>query len=231
MAISKQTKIKTKRSEGRNENVMNKGKFTDFILGKDHPCVMAQSVFTLDNLDFHTYENFGSRKAAKKMLSGLKAYLSEYDFESHDFFSFIAVFSDIKQYNEREFETVLWQQLQFLHEVDDSVWDPKVSSDPENDNFSFSILGKAFYIVGMHPNSSRKARQSPRATIVFNLHGQFEKLRKMGVYHTVRDKIRQRDEQLQGNMNPMLEDFGDNSEANQYSGRKVGEDWKCPFHH
>jgi FPC/CPF motif-containing protein YcgG len=29
----------------------------------------------------------------------------------------------------------------------------------------------------------------------------------------------------------MLEDFGENSEARQYSGRKVGEEWKCPFLH
>jgi uncharacterized protein len=54
-------------------------------------------------------------------------------------------------------------------------------------------------------------------------------LREMGSYHTVRDKIRDRDTQLQGNINPMLEDFGESSEAKQYSGRKVGEEWKCPF--
>jgi len=64
----------------------------------------------------------------------------------------------------------------------------------------------------------------------FNLHWQFEKLREMGVYHKVRDKIRKRDTALQGNINPMLADFGDSSEAKQYSGRKVGGKWKCPFH-
>src|SRR5690606_40704217 len=102
-------------------------------------------------------------------------------------------------------------------------------SDPENDNFSFSLGGKAFYMVGLHPNSSRKARQSPVPAIAFNLHWQFEKLREMGAYYTVRDKIRERDKDLQGSINPMLEDFGETSEARQYSGRKVGEEWKCPF--
>jgi len=105
-----------------------------------------------------------------------------------------------------------------------------VSKDTENQHFSFSIGGKAFYIVGMHPGASRKARQSPYAAIAFNLHWQFEKLREMGSYETVRDKIRERDKELQGSINPVLEDFGSNSEARQYSGRKVEKDWKCPFH-
>ena len=52
----------------------------------------------------------------------------------------------------------------------------------------------------------------------------------MGAFNTVRNKIRERDIELQGNINPMLEDFGENSEARQYSGRKVEEEWKCPFH-
>ena len=29
--------------------------------------------------------------------------------------------------------------------------------------------------------------------------------------------------------NPMLRDFGQGSEAAQYSGRMVGEEWQCPF--
>ncbi len=208
-----------------------KAEFSKFILGKNHPCVMAQTVFTMDNYDLHSYENFGSRKAAIEILRDLKIYLSTYNFESKEFFSFIATFPNEKQFDEKKFELILWKQLQFLHEIDEMLWDEAVSSDPENDNFSFSLARKAFYIVGMHPNSSREARQSPYPALVFNMHNQFEKLREMGVYHKVRDKIRQRDKKLQGNMNPMLEDFGEESEAKQYSGRKVGEEWKCPFHH
>ena len=105
-----------------------------------------------------------------------------------------------------------------------------MSDDPKDENFSFSIAGKAFYVVGLHPNSSRKARQSPYTTLTFNLHWQFEKLREMGTYQKVRDRIRDRDVALQGSINPMLEDFGNNSEAKQYSGRKVDKEWKCPFH-
>ncbi len=205
--------------------------FEKFVIKNNHPCVMAQTVFSMDHVDFHSYEDFGSAQAAKKILSDLKNYLENYDFESKEFFTFIAAFRGRKEYSEQQFEELLWKQLQLLHEADDQEWDPEVSNDPKNSNFSFSIAGKAFYMVGMHPNSSRKARQSPVPAIAFNLHWQFEKLREMGTYQTVRDKIRERDTELQGDINPMLQDFGKNSEARQYSGRKVDGDWKCPFHH
>ena len=205
--------------------------FQDFILNEDHPCVMAQTVFSLDQVDFHTYEGFGTKATANELLKDLKTYLSNYSFESKDFRTFIAAFKGGPEFSEAEFEKTLWEQLQHLHEADDARWDEKVSADAENQNFSFSLAGRAFYVVGMHPNSSRKARQCPVPAIAFNLHWQFEKLREMGSFQAVRDKIRERDIALQGGRNPMLEDFGMRSEAPQYSGRKVGEDWKCPFLH
>jgi FPC/CPF motif-containing protein YcgG len=205
--------------------------FKDFILTKDHPCMMAQNVFGQDHLDLYAYNEFPSRETAQKIYKDLKNYIENYDFESNEFYTFLAVFKGQKSFSETQFETALWKQLEFLHHIDNEVWDPDVSDDPEKKDFSFSIGGKAFYMVGMHPNSSRKARQSPYPAIAFNLHWQFEKLREMGAFNTVRDKIRERDTELQGTINPMLEDFGENSEARQYSGRKVGEEWKCPFLH
>lgn len=205
-------------------NILNK-----FVIEDDHPCVMAQTVFSMDKVDLHVYDNFGSKNTAQKIIKDIRIYLDKYDFESNDFYTFVATFPGRKDYTEEQFEELLWKQLQFIHEVDDQPWDPAVSSDPESRKFSFSILGKAFYMVGLHPNSSRIARKSPVPAIAFNLHWQFEKLREMGAYHNVRDKIRERDRELQGENNPMLEDFGEKSEARQYSGRKVGEEWKCPF--
>lgn len=207
----------------------SRAKFEDFIIGKDHPCLMAQTVFTMDKVDFHEYDNFGSRETAKAILADLKNYLAAYNFESNDFLTFLAAFKGKQDYTEEEFEKTLWEQLQHLHEVDNADWDRAVSSDPEDKNFSFSLGGRAFYIVGLHPSSSRKARQAPYPAIAFNLHWQFEKLREMNTYRVVRDKIRERDIALQGEINPMLEDFGKRSEARQYSGRKVGDEWKCPF--
>ncbi len=208
-----------------------KADFTKFIIEANHPCLMAQTVFKKNQLRVRTYSDFGSEETAKKLLTDLEDYLDNYDFESKDFFTFIATFNTTENYSEKQFEELLWKQLQNLHKLDSQKWDETVSSNPADKDFSFSIAGKAFYIVGLHPNSSRKARQSPLPALVFNLHDQFEKLRKMGAYQKVRDSIRERDTKLQGNINPMLEDFGTkNSEARQYSGRAVNAKWKCPFH-
>lgn len=207
-----------------------KAEHAEFILENEHPCIMAKTIFAMDQFTLKTYEDFGSMEASARVLKDLKEYIEAYDFESNDFKTFLAVFPNSPEYSEISFEELLWKQLSNIHKLDNEQWDPAVSDDPKDENFSFSIAGKAFYVVGLHPNSSRKARQSPYTTLTFNLHWQFEKLREMGTYQKVRDRIRDRDVALQGSINPMLEDFGNNSEAKQYSGRKVDKEWKCPFH-
>ncbi len=216
--------------EGFRKKLKLRKEFEDFIIKQDHPCIMAKTVFSMDQVELHSYPEFGSRATAARIMDDLESYINSYDFESNDFKTFLAVFPDSPKYSEIEFEKLLWKQLQNLHRVDNSEWDKEVSDDPESEHFSFSLSGRAFYIVGMHPGASRIARQSPYTAIAFNLHWQFEKLRDMGSYETVRDRIRDRDRELQGDINPMLEDFGNSSEAKQYSGRKVGKEWKCPFH-
>lgn len=207
-----------------------KAEYAEFILENEHPCIMAKTIFAMDQFTLKTYEDFGSMETSARLLKDLKDYIEAYDFESNDFKTFLAVFPNSPEYSEISFEELLWKQLGNIHKLDNEQWDPAVSDDPKDENFSFSIAGKAFYVVGLHPNSSRKARQSPYTTLTFNLHWQFEKLREMGAYQKVRDRIRDRDVALQGSINPMLEDFGNNSEAKQYSGRKVDKEWKCPFH-
>ena len=220
--------------KGNNQGVKKSARirrdFEKFILNEDHPCIMAKTVFSMDQVELNTYQDFGSLATARKLIKDLQEYIASYDFESNDFKTFLAVFPDSPKYSEIGFEKVLWKQLENLHKVDNVDWDPEVSSDPDSEHFSFSIGGKAFYIVGMHAGASRKARQSPHTALAFNLHWQFEKLREMRSYETVRDRIRDRDIELQGSINPVLQDFGANSEARQYSGRNVGKEWKCPFH-
>lgn len=203
------------------------GLVREFILD-DHPCVMAQSVIADDNVTIQSYGNMDNF-CPYTLLNDLKTYVNEVEEDSMKFQTFIAVFEDATIETEQQFENSLWSLLQTLHSIDTHAWDTTTSPDPESPNFSFSLLGTSFYIVGMHPNSSRWARSSPFPMIVFNLHSQFELLRSAGRYERVRDLIRKRDKAYQGSINPMLEDFGTNSEARQYSGRAVAADWKCPF--
>ncbi|TVZ09960.1 hypothetical protein JM80_2494 [Cellulophaga sp. RHA_52] len=199
----------------------------EFILD-DHPCVMAQSVVANDTISIHNYSKI-SKQCVPTLLNDLNSYLNEINDESKKFQTFIAVFKDDEFKTELAFENALWKLLYQLHCKDDCEWDKSTDSDVSSPKFSMSILGKSFYIVGMHPNASRKARSSPFPMIVFNLHNQFDKLRKTNRYTRVRDLIRRRDKEYQGSINPMLEDFGAGSEARQYSGRAVNNKWECPY--
>lgn len=205
--------------------------FETFILDNNHPCVMAQTVFKMNNVKFRLYPELGTKKTAKVLIKDLEDYVKTLKINTKNFLTFIAVFPEMQIKDEQEFETLLWKQLHELHQEDQKPWDKNVSQNPESKEFSFSIAGQAFYVVGMHPNSSRMARQSPYTELVFNLHKQFEQLREMNAYTKVRDRIRQRDKNLQGTINPMLADFGSRSEARQYSGRQVDQNWKCPYFH
>ncbi len=108
-------------------------------------------------------------------------------------------------------------------------WDRRVSCDPASPGFSFSLRGNAFFVIGLHPNASRLSRRYFRPALVFNLHEQFEALRRKGGYERMRDVIRKRDAALCGSANPVLRNFRERSEARQYSGRAVPDDWRCPF--
>lgn len=204
--------------------------YKDFILKDKHPCIMAKTVFTMDKFFIKIYEDLDNPDSHTNLMADLEAYIQQYDFQSNEFQSFLAVFPNDIISNESSFEKELWRFLQSLHKIDDCPWDKTVSKNPKDSNFSFSLKGKAFYIVGLHPKSSRIARQAPYTTVVFNLHWQFERLREMGTYQAVKKRIRARDKKLQGSINPVLKDFGRQSEALQYSGKQTDNEWRCPFH-
>jgi FPC/CPF motif-containing protein YcgG len=124
---------------------------------------------------------------------------------------------------------LLWQLLQRLHDADAQPWADGISPDPEDPHYAFSVGGTGFFVVALHPQASRIARRAPLPTLVFNLHDQFEELRASGKYPRMRDTIRRRDTAVQGSVNPMVNDHGQGSEAAQYSGRAVSDQWQAPF--
>lgn len=163
---------------------------------------------------------------------GLLRFVESYRAEPVHFQSYAVVFDGPADLNEAAFETALWARVQSLSDKD--VWrgqeyDARVSADPANPHFSLSFGGEAFFLVGLHPHASRPARRFDHPALMFNLHDQFERLREAGKYESLREKILARDKLLAGSSNPMLARHGDASEARQYSGRTVGEDWEAPF--
>ena len=201
------------------------------VLADDYPCVMARSVFNRDTFRMASYGSLGDPGCAAMLCHDLYAFSAEFPRPVHGAVSFVACFDGPSFADEAGFEAALWRQLQAVHEVDKRhfAWAGEVGSAPDDPNFSFSVGRRAFFLIGMHPASSRIARRTPFPAIVFNLHEQFVELRATGKFDGVRNKVQTRDEQLQGTINPMSADFGARSEAAQYSGRAVGREWVCPF--
>ncbi|MBA4168378.1 MAG: YqcI/YcgG family protein, partial [Chitinophagaceae bacterium] len=109
----------------------------------------------------------------------------------------------------------------------------RVCADPHDASFSFSLKEEAFFVIGMHRDSSRASRRFRYPTLVFNPHDQFVKLRAANQYKRLQQIVRKRDIAYSGSVNPMLDDFGNRSETYQYSGRCYDGSWKCPLkiHH
>ena len=207
------------------------GAFRALIDASDYPCVGAKSTVHRDSYRLGLYGKLGGAGATAGLCRDLYRFSREYERLDADFATFAAVFAGPRDLDELGFERQLWRQLQALHVKDAPLhaWDKRVDHDPDSDAFSFSFGGEAFFIVGLHPAASRAARRFPWPTLIFNAHAQFDRLRDAGRMERMKQVIRQKDTQLQGHINPMLRDFGDASEARQYSGRHVGEDWSPPF--
>ena len=199
------------------------------VLNPAFPCLGARAALNQGTYRFGMYAALASDEATRALGEDLLAFVAEQSSLSSAFTTFIASFDGPLPLDERDFERLLWEQATRLAESDDVAWDPGVSSDPDDPRFSFSFGGRAFFLVGLHPGSSRWARRFAWPTIVFNAHHQFEHLRATGRFVRLQAAIRGRDAALQGCPNPTLTAFGTASEARQYSGRAVEADWRCPF--
>ena len=198
------------------------------IGGALYPCNAAKGVFARSNMELCLVSSMSSQKAAQSV----QARLAAFGQRNHEgLASFIVLFNDQPIRCEHHYEALLWSFLQRIHELDAPLyaWDEAVSSDPNDPHFSFSVGGKAYYLIGFHPHSSRQARQFRVPMIIFNPHQQFEALRQSGKYSRLRDTIRANDIRYSGSVNPMLRDFGSASETRQYSGQAQGKGWRCPL--
>lgn len=206
--------------------------FRSRIQAAEFPCVGAKSALARGALSFSHARDITSAWNDLQIVHDLLEWSREYRADATGLRSFAVLFAGPDTLDEAAFEAAMWQRLQSISDKD--VWlgqraDPRVSSDPDDPHFSLSFGGEAYFVVGLHPNASRPARRFPRPTLVFNLHDQFERLRAEGRYERMREVIMDRDLELAGSTNPMLERHGEASAARQFSGRAVDDAWECPF--
>lgn len=209
-----------------------KEQFAAFVRAAEFPCLGAKAAFNAGARSISVFDSLGSAQSSQPLAAALGSFLDCQRSRLSSYATFVAIFREPRSLGEEEFELRLWKQLQQLHEIDlaaQNEWNPTVASDPADARFSFSFAGQALYVVGLHRRSSRLARGFAWPALVFNPHEQFERLRHDGKWRRMQAAIRRREVALQGNVNPMLSDFGEQSEARQYSGRAVEENWQPPF--
>ena len=202
-----------------------------YLNNKKFPCIAAKAALGIRQIKCLVAHHLSCPKDDQAILKFLYVFVDEYRGSKKFYHSAAIIFTGPKIYNEEMFDELMWQRLQALANLDagNHTYDRRVDSNPASAKFSFSIKEEAFYIIGLHPSSSRLARRFRYPTLVFNPHAQFEKLRELNHYEKMKNIVRRRDFAFSGSVNPMLEDFGKASEVYQYSGRKYDENWQCPL--
>ena len=205
--------------------------YFDFIQNKDFPCVAAKTALTWNQLQCLVVDHMACPKDDQVILDFLYRFVSDYRASDKLYHSAAIIFKGPENPNEAQFEEFFWQRLQAVSNLDARRYgyDARVVADPTSPDFSFSLKEEAFFVIGLHPGSSRRARQFKYPTLVFNAHAQFEQIREANRFDSLRQTIRTRDIAYSGSVNPMLQDFGQASEVYQYTGRAYDEAWKCPF--
>lgn len=204
----------------------------DHISDRLFPCLGAKSALARGGVRVLTCHSLLSTWDDLRIHEHLLQWSREYQQSQEGLRSLAVVFEGPDNLSEVEFEWAMWTRIQSFADKDHWLgqpYDDRVSADPDDPHFSLSFGGEAFFVIGLHPHASRPARWFSAPTLVFNLHDQFERLREEGRFERMRQRILERDRQLAGDINPMLARHGEVSEARQYSGRRVGADWRCPF--
>jgi FPC/CPF motif-containing protein YcgG len=213
-------------------NISIETSFRDKIQSEDFSCIGAKASINKSKYQFCLLEKMASEESTETLYKELKKFASIRTKIDDRFASFIACFKDRQILDKAAFETLLWQQLQMLHKIDEFVWDERVSRDVNSPSFSFSVAGESYFVVGLCPNHERKYRNFSNATLIFNSHHQFEHLKKINLFGRIQKTVREREQKHSGSINPNLLDLTNQSEAMQYSGFKVSKEWVCPvmFH-
>ncbi len=205
--------------------------YLQYINNKEFPCIAAKAAMSKQQIKCMVAGHMACPKDDAEILSFLYSFVDEYRQSANLYYSAAVIFDQPAFINEEEFDLFLWQRLQSLSDMDaqNFSYDKRVDILPSSPNFSFSLKQEAFFIIGLHPVSSRAVRQFKYPALVFNPHFQFEQLREMAKYQNLKYVVRKRDIAYSGSVNPMLEDFGEASEVFQYSGRKYDAQWECPL--
>lgn len=205
--------------------------YIGFLNQQKFPCIAARAAVAKKHIQSMVAYHMECPAQDEAILNFMYRFVDRYRASTQPYHSAAIIFQQPSDITEEKFDELMWLRLKSLsvHDKKEYVHDPRVDEDPSSPKFSFSLKEEAFFIIGLHPGSKRKARRFKYPTLVFNPHAEFERLRKLNRYDKMKEAVRKRDLEYSGSVNPMLKDFGEVSEIHQYSGVRHDERWKCPL--
>lgn len=218
------------------------GSIRGWVLNEGFPCYGAKSAFGSDSYRLGIYDRFSDSDVGL-LANDLRTYVAEYAATPNvrpkaqsgewvslrkEYASFLTCFKEEPVCDESTLETRLWALLENLRLLDQDPVPSGFSPNPADSDFAFCFAGEGFFVAAFHPGSWRWSRRFMFPLLVFNMHKQFDDLKHGGKFTGFRDKIRARDDALQGCPNDLAADFGQKSEAPQYAMRHVYPGWKPP---
>jgi len=218
--------------------------FTSLASGQ-FPCIGARAAVHEGTYRLGVYDTLGSLPSVAGMGRDLRRFVAEQtQFSSlreflHEgeafgqFTTFVAIFRQPIPTSEEDFERLLWQHLQLLHDHDEPVWDPDRSATPGHPQFAYSFAGRAFFVVGFNPHASELPRRFAYCTLVFNAEYQIGRLHEEGRFLAFAKAVRRRYVDVAGRLNPSVPHDVEavQDETRVYSGvpHPEEEGWKCPL--
>lgn len=204
--------------------------FSAFLRSEDFPCVAAKHAAGKEQIKIMLAGHMGCPGDDHAILSFIYSFTEMYREARPGFYSAAVIFRQPQSFTEDEFDALMWERLKALRALEARRFahDSRVNENPASPDYSYSLMEEAFFIIGLHPQNSRVARRFAYPVLVFNPHGQFAGMKNDQRYEKMKAIVRKRDLAFSGSVNPMLTDFGEVSEAYQYSGRQY-EAGVCPF--
>ena len=214
------------------DNAEALAQLTEFIHTEEFSCLGARAALKRDAITHQHYASLGDENSAQANYRDLLKYAQELPeaLSAKSFRTFVATFDGPGGVlDECEFEGLIWRHLQVMHDIDclEHGLFPGASSDPREPNFGFHAGSHPFFVVGLHPGSSRASRRFGRPAVAFNSNVQFALLGEK--FFSMQDAIRKREMENNGSVNPSFAHYEYRQPARHFSGRFTTADWECPY--
>jgi uncharacterized protein len=192
--------------------------FRAVLLSPSFPCLGGTGLVRAGEYCFAVYDQLGDPSAFGQQAVDMRHYFKSRPIDTHPFAAFVAAYIAPSTQTDDVFEACMWAQLEGLQSCQEHGGQGSISL-VDHDDPGFVFGDREFFVVGMHPGSSRFARRFPWPLLVFNALSHAHEMQKRGKHASMSRKVLARDRNLQGSDNPSLHA----PQRLQFSGREVAD--------